>query len=474
MEIINRLRLFFLFIPVIAGLGNLACKQKAAFPPLPKVVTSDFPEGGRAQVDNAVRDATMNPEDAGATGRLAMILQAYQQLELSELCYRRARAMDPKAFDWAYYLAVVEQLRGETAQAIDDARTATKLDAASRPARMRYADALLQGNDHNGSLQLYEKLVAEEPDRALYQYGMGKALVAGGSVVEAIPHFKRACELSPTFATARYALAMAYDKIGDTEQSSRELATYEKNPSGKAPEDPQLAPIVALNHGGVVGAQAAQDYLAQGKPAEAARELEIAVANNPKDEASHSNLVAAYWVTKQYDKAEQHYRIAAGLNPSTNAHYLFGLMMMAQSRYAEATQAFRHVLEFNPRDAGANTQLGRIMETRGDRDGAIHQYEIALETDPKYRAANYVLGVALLKQGKTQEAIEHLLKTVEPVDVKTPGYMRQLSEAYRRAGNDTSAIRYSQLIDKEENPDATSTAALAGQFDAPVRTPGSR
>ena len=33
---------------------------------------------------------------------------------------------------------------------------------------------------------------------------------------------------------------------------------------------------------------------------------------------------------------------------------------------------------------------------------------------------------------------------------------------------------YARLPDQEENPEAASTAALAGQFDAPVHTPGAR
>ncbi len=392
-------RLLSVVFIAIVGLGEVAC-TKQAIPPLPKIVTSGLPEQAHAQIDAAVVDAGSHADDAAATGRLGMVLHAYQQLEQAELCYRRAHLMDPKAFEWPYYLTVVEQIRGEESSAIDDARAAVKIDPDSRPARMRLADALLKGRNFKESREIYEKLVKEEPDLAMYHYGLGKVLAAqGGSTLEAIPQLRRACELSPNFSAARHALAMAYRDVQDMQNAGVELTTYQKNPKSAPPEDPPMAQITSLNRGGLIRAQAAQQYLALGRPADAVKQLESAVANDPNDEVAHSSLVTAYWELKQWDKAEPHYRIAAKLNPSTNSHYVYGLIMLEQSRYTEAAQAFQKALELNPRDSGANIQLGRILEQRGEVPGAIKLYETALESDPNSRAANYALGTALPQTG---------------------------------------------------------------------------
>lgn len=406
----------------------------------------------RAQVEAAARDAETHPDDAAASGRLGMVLHTYQALDLAEVCYRRARLLDPKSFAWAYYLTVVEQIHGEIQQAIADARAATKLDSASRPARMRLAEALLASRNFKESRNLYGKLVAEEPDLAMYHYGLGKALAAIGSHTDAIAQFQRACELSPAFSAARYALAMEYRQAGDLDQATRQLAIYQRNPSGSPPEDSMMVQITALNQGGLIRAEAAQQYLAQGRPDEAAKQLETAVANDPNDETAQSNLVAVYWELKQWDKAEQHYRIAARLNPATNAHYPFGLVMLDQKRYPEAAEAFRRALALNPRDSGANTQLGRVLEAQGDLKGAVRQYEIALESDPNSHATNYLLGEALLRMGQGQQAIEHLLKTIQPPDEKTPGYMRELAAAYRKLGNEERAAYFSRMAGGVNQP----------------------
>ncbi len=454
---------------LIAALGNLACRTAAPtpIPPLPNVVTTGFPARVRAQLDAARAEASAHPEDAGFSGRLGMLLHTYEQLDLAEICYRRAHLLDPKAFEWAYYLTVVEQIHGETRAAISDARAAVKLNPSSRPARMRLAEALLQGNQFAESRKIYQQLVKEESDLALYHYGLGKAIAAQGDLTGAIAEYERACQLSPVFSAARYALAMAYRQAKQLDLATQQLAIYRRNPNGSPPEDALMAQITALNPGGLFRAQAAQQYMAQGRPDEAAKQLETAVANDPNDETAQANLVAAYWELKQWDKAEQHYRIAARLNPATNAHYVFGLVMLDQKRYPEAAEAFRKALALNPRDNGANTQLGRVLELQGDLKGAIRQYETALQSDPNSRATNYVLGMALLRSGQGQQAIEHLSKTLDPVDEKTPGYMRELAAAYRKLGDETHARYYYQRSGGENQ--AGPSGSLATSKDTQVR-----
>ncbi len=424
---------------------------------------SAFPQRTGEQVRAALNQVSAQPNDAAANGRLGMVLHSYQQLDLAETFYRRAHLLDPKSFEWAYYLTVVEQIHGETQQAVADARAAVKLQASSRPARMRLAEALLQAHQYREARKIYQQLVEEEPDLAIYQYGLGKALEAEGNLAEAVVHYKQACDVAPGFAAARYALAMAYRSSNNLPAAREQLRIYQNTTAIVPPEDSLMQQITALNQGGLQRAQAAQQYIAQHRPLDAARELETAVANDPNDEIAHTNLVAVYWELKQYDKAEEHYRIAAKLNPATAAHYTFGLVMLDQKRYAEAAAAFRRAIELNPRDNGANTQLGRVLELQGDLKGAIRQYEKALESDPNSRATNYLLGEALLKSGQGQAGVEYLLKTIQPpVDEKTPRYMREIAVAYRKIGNDERARYYLQMAGGGQLT-ASSGDSLAGQ-----------
>src|SRR6185437_7630148 len=207
---------------------------------------------------------------------------------------------------------------------------------------------------------------------------------------------------APTFGAAHLALSKGYSQVGDATAAAREMAEYQSNPAGAPPEDSMMARITALNPGGLMKARTAREYLADGKPAEAVKQLEETLAANPNDEAAQSDLVLAYWKLGQFDRMEDHYQRALKLNPATSANDIYGLAMLSQSRYSEAGDAFQRALMANPKDPVANAQAGWILQMKGDFDGAIRGYAVALAADASSRSANYLMGVALLKQNQAQ------------------------------------------------------------------------
>lgn len=67
------------------------------------------------------------------------------------------------------------------------------------------------------------------------------------------------------------------------------------------------------------------------------------------------------------------------------------------SKYDEAIDEFRKVLEINPGNAEAYYNLGLIYENRNRPDDAKEMYEKALSIDPDYRLArehlNKLIGI---------------------------------------------------------------------------------
>ena len=59
------------------------------------------------------------------------------------------------------------------------------------------------------------------------------------------------------------------------------------------------------------------------------------------------------------------------------------------------------------------TNSGKRLLRVGDLDGAISQFRAAINTSPNYAPAHYQLGIALLQQGKKEEAAQEFQRASE-------------------------------------------------------------
>jgi tetratricopeptide (TPR) repeat protein len=119
-----------------------------------------------------------------------------------------------------------------------------------------------------------------------------------------------------------------------------------------------------------------------------------------------------------------------------DAWYYLGRAYYTKSRLIEARKAFLRVLDLDPRDSKAESNLGLIFESSAQPEAAIEAYRNAIawqEQSPHPSEQPYVnLGNLLMELGRTTEAIEPLAKAV----VLAPGnaFCRlKLGIAYLRA-----------------------------------------
>lgn len=128
---------------------------------------------------------------------------------------------------------------------------------------------------------------------------------------------------------------------------------------------------------------------------------------------------------------------------------MLGTVLKQQSKLQDAATALREAIRLQPDFAGAHTTLAAVLrqlgdtvgaaeEARtgtalakrktdlqaslfatnsgkrlrrvGDLDGAISQFRAAINAAPDYAPAHYELGLALLQQGKKEEASQEFQK----------------------------------------------------------------
>ena len=452
---------------ILCGCANRQTAQNDNLPPIPKLDLASYRPQLRTPAEKAYQALQAKPSDPDVNGNLGMLLHAFEQLESAEICYRRARLLDTKKFQWAYYLGLVQSLDGKNELAAASLQDAIRIDPGYVPARIKLAEVLLNLGKLDASWEMAQSILKDNSQAAPAYYWLGRAASAKGETSVAEEQYRKACELSPTYGTAHYALALAYQKTGEQGEAQRHMAAYQKYKADgdPQPEDPMLQAVQSLDNGALAHLMKGVDLENAGQMEQAIAEDEEAVRQDPKLVQAHANLIALYGRAGHPEKAEQAYRATVALNPNLpQSHYDYGVLLSSRQRYPEAEAAFRKALESSPNYAEAHSNLGAMLERRGKFEEAQREYQAAIENKPNFREAQYQLGHLLLMQHKAAEAIAHLSQSLTPEDGNTPRFQFALGVAYAEAGDFTSAQR--QLQEAGQRAASSGQDQLAAQIQA--------
>jgi len=416
-------------------------------PQLEESALTDVEPSARTQILEALRTARAEPEDPEVNGRLGMILHAYQLYREAAACYERAKQLDPQPFRWVYYLATIRAAEGKDPQtAASLYREALKLDPSYLPARLKLAEVLLGMGEFLQARQVSDALLDRRPDSARVRFLLGRVREAQGDVQTAADNYRIACELSPRFGPAHYALGLAYRKLGDTPKAKQHLQAYLEHQANVPPtEDRLIDEIESLKSGAYHYVNEGKRLYDKGQIQEAFEYYKKAAELNPRLIHAHVNLISIYGMKEDFSQAEKHYRAAIELNPDlAEVHYNYGLALTQQRRYDEAEKAFQKAIRSNPYFADAYYNRGSVFEAQGKFDKAEQNFRQAIENQPDHREAYFGLGRIATRGGKSEEAIEYYLRTLAPEDEKTPVFMYSLAYAYAGARDFEKARQYGQ------------------------------
>ena len=189
----------------------------------------------------------------------------------------------------------------------------------------------------------------------------------------AIPLFEEVIRRDHTFAPAQAALATAH---------AIRAVSY-PNPGGSA-----LSP---------------RDAVALMTPL-----LQRAVEIDPMLGEVHAGFGKMYSLMGRWTEAEVSFRRAIDLDPTiTSVYGDFVLdVLLPLGREDEAVATMQEALRINPLSLDARQVLGRAQVNAGLHDAALENCARVLEQDPAYPFSHAICGMALLFQGRTDEALE--------------------------------------------------------------------
>lgn len=126
----------------------------------------------------------------------------------------------------------------------------------------------------------------------------------------------------------------------------------------------------------------------------------------------HTDLAAALQEQGDVSGAEEHFRAAVRLQP-TNALPRANLIksLMAQGKTNEVVAQYDEWLQLNPSDAGVRENFGVLLAQLGQFSQAAAQFQQLVDLRPDAQS-HYRLALALLLQGKAEDAIVHYQEAI--------------------------------------------------------------
>ena len=305
------------------------------------------------------------------------------------------------------------------------------------------------GGDGIGNLRVI--LEREDPKWPEPYVALGNAYSRAGQTDAAVKAFQEALELRAADHAALDGLANALLAANRAEEA---IAVLQRGAKRYADDDRFL-----LNLG--------NSYLREGKIPEARDALHKALSLNPENAQAHDVLGLCGVRSADIQDAEANFREAIRLEPLLpEPHNNLANLLVSRQEFREAEFQFRRALALNPRyadahhglgvlliltrrpdDAGAELEqaaaetsgdaqiwldLGDLRNAQGRTSDATVAYQRVLTINPSQQDANLALGLILLRQGKHNDAVQHLTTAAQGPDADVARQAQQVLAAAGR------------------------------------------
>jgi len=206
---------------------------------------------------------------------------------------------------------------------------------------------------------------------------------------------------------------------------------------------------------------AAQIYLALGKPFEAFRHFAAVVRLQPDSAAAWFNEATALEALGRLSEAKARYRQALSRNPDYSpALNNLGALQLREGLVAEARDAFTRAINSDPANADAHANLGLVLIAGGQPDIGMVRVERALELKPALLAGlaphAWLLAANADPTARRPEDALALAERIGRVTSDRAGALDLLAACQAAAGDFDRAV---------QTAGAALSAAPAGQSD---------
>lgn len=399
---------------LLVGVGLAACSGSepppaagAAWPPTVAAAGELHPEL-RHELELRIGAIERAPEDALAAARFGLLCEANGLWSEARRAFERATELDPDEPAWPFHAALarlpLDDHDGARAWLEEHARR----HSGHAPLIALLAEELMLAGSIEAAEARWRQALAVAPDASEVRTGLGEALLALDRVEEATAELRRAVALDAGNKRARYLLGTALARAGRADEAAAELGAG----AGARPQrllDAWSVKARALSYLPADRMARAEELASSGRLDEALDMLERAAELWPDDPRFPCARGIALARLGQHAAAvELLESVGDERRELADAQLEYARSLRALGAHGRAIEAFEVAWAWNPRDAAAAIELGRLLVLEGRFDEAVVVLErLASERSDDWRPQAELCALEL-ERGDLDSAAERL------------------------------------------------------------------
>ncbi|VXD25014.1 tetratricopeptide repeat protein [Planktothrix paucivesiculata] len=249
--------------------------------------------------------------------------------------------------------------------------------------------------------QTISQILALDPDQAQTYKVLGDWYEVQGLFTEAISAYQKAIQLDPNFVEAYAYLAQVFRNTGEFEQA---FLSYKKALNLR----PSWTELYF---------QWGQAYFWSGDVPKAIRCYQKTLEQNPNHVHSYFALAMAYGQLGETKRAIALYQRVIQLQPNlANAYNNLGCLLFSKNDYDGALEAWNNSLIYNENETENSliyNNIGQVLAAQGKTKEAIKSYYQALEIKDDFPLLYTNLGKILQQQNQHKNAVYYFKKVIE-------------------------------------------------------------